>query len=748
MSELSFAAVAQAFDAPDAEERRQATSRLGELVPAEALPLLVRALGDVDWRVRKEATVAARAFAGDPALVAALVPVLEPGENVGLRNAAVDVLASEGAAATPAITAAMPRLDADGRKLAVEVLGRSRDPEALAPLASALDDEDVNVRQSAIEAIARLESSSCEPVRRELLTRCLDDADPYVRLTALEGLSALGVSVPWERLERFIDDPTLRSAALSAAALSDSPRAAPVLARALASARGRAFDEALGALARLAGYEGADDDLAGAAAPSGAAAQVAEALRTQGDAVAARLLDVAGGVEADGPVGAGRLGARAEALALAALARVPGAVDAAIHALGEQALAPAAHRALTLLGPAALPGLASALSRSGGEIETGVRAALIDVVASGPLGGGAGALLPALRQAARDADRRVAASALVALARLGEAADLELAAALSVGVTPPVAHAAEACLAKLSARFPEAARAVARSASTEQARWLAAAVVLGALGGGAAPTLGGPGGDLAFLTQAVAAEDARTRAAAALAVAEIGGSSAFDVLGFALADEERDVQLAAARGLGRLCAARGGRRSAPPPAPAAVLDLVERSRDADLVAATVRAIGDRIADRPAAPGGGERAPQGPAPADDPAVAALVAALTPLCARGASSVAMAAVDALGRAEGAGRTKALAGALTHPDPEVVKAAMLKLGGSEGRELGRCLDHPSTEVRLLAAEMLAYSSDPATRDRLSQRAAVEHDRDVKDAIDSTLYALSRTAPRTHET
>src|SRR5262249_51460721 len=110
--------IARALVSDDVEERRQATAELARLPLDEALPLLLVSLGDDDWRVRKEATYAARASGGAKPLVDALVGLFTGGENVGLRNAAVDVLADAGHTATIALSEVLPRLDADGRKLA------------------------------------------------------------------------------------------------------------------------------------------------------------------------------------------------------------------------------------------------------------------------------------------------------------------------------------------------------------------------------------------------------------------------------------------------------------------------------------------------------------------------------------------------------------------------------------------------------------------------------------------------------
>src|SRR5262249_15039622 len=158
------------------EERRQATAEIGAMPLDDALPLLLRALGDEDWRVRKEATIAARAFGGDAPLAAALIETFIGGDNVGLRNAARHLRRGAGPRVAAAVGEALPGLDADGRKLVVETLGKGKDPAAIGVLARALDDADDNVRQGAIEAIAALGAHA--PGRAlEILIARLDDRD-------------------------------------------------------------------------------------------------------------------------------------------------------------------------------------------------------------------------------------------------------------------------------------------------------------------------------------------------------------------------------------------------------------------------------------------------------------------------------------------------------------------------------------------------------------------------------------------
>ncbi len=593
-----------ALDASDAEERRQATSLIADLPVYDALPLLVRALGDVDWRVRKEATYAARAFVPAPALVAAMVQTFEPCDNVGLRNAAIEVLASSGSAATNALVASLHRLDADGRKLAVQALGSTRDPHALVTLERTLEDPDENVRQGSVEAIAQLGPIAPVEVQR-LLFRCLGSPDPFARLAALEGLNVLGAVLPWETLKPLLDHPTLRSAALVAASSSESPDAARALGRMLPKLRGATFLQAISALAKLA--EG------------GLLEDVAAALVDQPAELGEHLVALA---HADGNETPAQ---RASALTIAAIANAKGVVDVAADGLADDTFMEHAERALFLLGPRALPGLIGRIVRSPSEqtapgqappgqpdtLSGDVRAALIEVAASIALSKqaetDAAPLLEALRKATQDEERRVATSALFALSRLGTAADLPLAAQLVCSPIRPLAHAAEGALASLASRHPTSARAlcdelIGRGGQREQDAF-PAAILLGSLAA-RDTTNAESASDLDFLARAATAEDVRTRRAAIGAVAEVGGESALSVLSLALADEEREVQLAAARALGYLVITTLRRELEGAPENTSSLrsiaGLVGRSMDPELLATALRSLGEGIVTLPPA----------------------------------------------------------------------------------------------------------------------------------------------------
>lgn len=716
--------LAAALDAADAEERRQATSLIAELFLHDALPLLIRALGDADWRVRKEATYAARAFVPAPKLVEAMIALFEPGENVGLRNAAVDVLGSCGSAATRPLAMAFAGLDADGRKLAVQALGSTRDPQALAVLSHALDDRDSNVRQGAVEAISRLGPFAPSEVQL-LLLRSLDGHDPFCQLAALEGLNALGVAVPWDKLHPLLDHPTLRAAALTSACSAEDARAAASIVHILRSARGNTFLLAVAALARMA--EGP------------LLAEVTIALEAEDAALGERLLHIANSVSVEPPHH------RGSALLLAAIAAAPGVVDAAAHALEDELLGDAATQALRVLGPKVLPDLIRRIAPTAGSavFSVDVRAALIEAsaaIAHGPCPPDVLRLLvEALRSATLENDRRVTPSALCALSRLGEDRDLELAAKFVGSSSKPIAHAAEAALAILTKRHPDAARRIAESLTERAVQGSAddactAVVMIGALAARSSASRQSSSPDMVLLTRCAAAEQPRVRRAAMEALALLGGESALRILSLALTDDAREVQLAAARSLGVL-----GRTSCfrPPNEPdvsatslRVVMDLVMRSADVELVATAIRSVAEDLE----IVAGDMRSTR--------AATTLLSVFAPLAREADGTIAMAAIEVIGRLPRVmkERQPAIAAALVHPDDTVVKAAMLKLDttGLLGTEILQCLDHPSHDVRSLAAEIMAGSDNPALRRRLAERTSVELDLNMRDTLEGALSSI----------
>lgn len=121
---VPFASLARSLAEGDLTERLNATSRLGEQRDRRAVPLLLGALRDPDFRVRQ---YAADALAG-----------------IGSAEATTDLLAL------------LDDPHARVRQSAASALGRHDEPRVIAALAAALEDEDTHVRQVAVGALGRI----------------------------------------------------------------------------------------------------------------------------------------------------------------------------------------------------------------------------------------------------------------------------------------------------------------------------------------------------------------------------------------------------------------------------------------------------------------------------------------------------------------------------------------------------------------------------------------------------------------
>ena len=196
----------------DPETRRRAVlACVDEVDPSLGAPLL-QALGDPDWRVRKEAVQVAIARAQTFGMIEPLVGAICQGENVGLRNAALDVLETLGEVAAPALIAALPHVPEHARKFVVEALGEAGGQEVVDELAKAAISDDVNVAGEAIEALAHIAGPAAEIVLRSRLAA----PDPFLRMAALDALNRRDVALHWAELEPLLKDRLLRRVVLSA----------------------------------------------------------------------------------------------------------------------------------------------------------------------------------------------------------------------------------------------------------------------------------------------------------------------------------------------------------------------------------------------------------------------------------------------------------------------------------------------------------------------------------------------------
>ena len=181
-----------------------------------------------------------------------------------------------------------------------------------------------------------------------------------------------------------------------------------------------------------------------------------------------------------------------------------------------------------------------------------------------------------LRPALHDHDPVVVAAAARSLGPYVEASDADTLVQCALSVDPEVARSAARALEVLVATARDAVEQAIRNVEVETPQAAALASVLAMLGGPEA---------LDRLRGLLSSDDPHVRRAALHALGRIGGARAAAMVALALADENSDVQVAAAQVLGRLRDERGGVPGA------SELMLAVQSEHAQVRAAVARALG-------------------------------------------------------------------------------------------------------------------------------------------------------------
>ena len=654
---------------PDPEERRLAAQALAREAPSGAPGMLVAALGDSDWRVRKEAAQSAVVLSRRDDVLQAVAAALGDKTNIGLRNAAVEALVSVGPEAVPAAIHALRTLDADGKKLAVEVLGGIPDARGTEALVVTLTDPDPNVRQAAAEALggAALAGDDARKAAARGLRATLVGSEPMMKLAALDALARLEIALDWREIAPLMSDPFVRGAALGACGRCPEEVAGEALVDALFDANASTARGALVALAEWVRTETA----------RGLPVDVVRArLQSRDGAARVRALD-----DADASVRGAAL------LLLATLGDADAAPDS-VRGLLDPALARDAETALSLLGPTALGALLAV-----GERELPARHAALLLMVPGLASRLDDRSLAVLRATLSHESDDVVAAAAQVLGALGDGSDIERLATLASKESGRASRAAATAIDALADRHPDAARAAFAAIARDDASMVSGCVILAALRDGADAT------HVDYLKRALAVGDARARRAAIEALAAIGGQVAKDQVAGALADEEREVQLAAIRALGRLRHA------------AALSDLVAAVSDPEIVAAACGALSEADPERSLA------VCAGLVTSEDPAVAgAAVSALGKLERARAQ-------DALFSALEHPNEEIVKLALSELGESQDARTLARIG--------LCLDHASWDVRRLAAELLGAEGGAAALDLLRARLEREADPSVREAI-----------------
>lgn len=672
---------------PDEETRYQAVAALD---PGDAgdRDVLLERLGDPSWRVRSAAVERIAASPEPAGACAALLAVVSTGATVGARDAAATALSRLGPAVVPQLVERLGGDDPDLRQATAAILGVIADRRAVAPLTARLADRDPNVRAAAAEALGKIGGREA----LEALRAAADSDDPTLRLGAVEALGQLGACVSAEQLERLLADRALRRPAYRLLGACEDAVALPFVLRGLCDPSRSVRDAALGALGRQRARRTASELaplLAGVRAAAerdpGLADSWAAALGSEEPFVAI------GGLAVLGAGGASRH--------VAAMLRL--AEDERTRALAEEAV-----EALPP-GPELRAALADALPSLGQLSRLAALAALARL--------GSPAALESIVREASDPDAYAQSEAVAALGRIGDARGVEPLAGLLGDDAPAVAGAASSALLRI-ARASPAARAAVVATLRDRAGASPSAALYRTLGAAGEPE------DLEVLRAGLRAEAAARRGAAAAAIASLArrglvSAAPLPELVAALADPAWPVRAAAARSLAELS------RTVPEVREAVCVGALEALRAA--LRDAEPAVRAAAADALGACGRVELA-------DD---------LAPLVAGAASPapVVVAALHAL-VALGAAPAELVARAAAHPDPEVVKEAVLAAARLPGGEaiVRAAAASPRWDVRQAAARALEVRGDRALAPEAARLAAAEPDPLVARAFADAARAL----------
>ncbi|MDH3972790.1 MAG: HEAT repeat domain-containing protein [Deltaproteobacteria bacterium] len=223
----------------------------------EAVHLLVNALGDESWRVRKAALLLLVDYGHADKLLPLLINCLRNEDNAGMRNAAIETLERIGEAVVESLFPYIDDDDHDLRKQIVDILGGIGDKRATPYLIKALSDPDENVKSAAAENLGRIGDD--EAVKS--LVGSLKSKDLLLCYSALEALCRIGKNIPSKEIIPLLDNPLLRKASIDALGNSEEKAALPYLISGLESRSRSTKEAALLSLVKLVESLGKEEEL-------------------------------------------------------------------------------------------------------------------------------------------------------------------------------------------------------------------------------------------------------------------------------------------------------------------------------------------------------------------------------------------------------------------------------------------------------------------------------------------------------
>lgn len=663
----------RAFHSRDPDVRRQAVHQMSLRPRGTPLTQILEALSDSDWRVRREAISLAAQSDEKDALIDELLERVVETDNIGLRNAAIEVLGMIAQGKAEKFEEACNSVVNGARKFLIEAMGKTRDPQMIESLQSLIRGTDANAAAAAVEALVRIGGARSEAILKEQLST----RDLFLRIAIVEGMTRLGAQVSWGELEPAIEDAIVRRISAELLGRTGDPRALEFLLELANDASPQTSSAALRAIAELA--EGSENDRE----------EIAERLGASNESFRHVVHETL--LHGDTPT-------RRSAAYLAVLCRDESSLEAVIQAVADDVANESTVEALRAWGPGLVEPLL--MLRPGEprvwaialELSAELSARHVEQVPDSARD----RVRSLIERDLTDSVEVVRAAAAESLRWGGDARDCRALVECLDSSSHLVRAAATNALEALAARVPDEVEDALRGADFDGPGGADVAQVLSRLDSPGAVDL---------LKRGLHSGDPRSRRAAVRALAMANATDVAELIGYAIADEDIDVQIAAVRTLGQMSRneANGPLRTgldSPFPAIRAEAALALGRREASVAIPQIRGLLE---------------------APEPVVVA------------------AALDALAWLHDAEVASSVERALDHPNDEVFQAGLRAAQTLPARDAERLislgLKHPAWNVRMLATNLLLELDTEQSREILQQALISEADSMVRHAIESGL-------------
>lgn len=204
------------LSAPDDEIRLEAVHFLRDIDVlgdvGKAADLLLRALKDTSWRVRKAAVETLVDEYKPESFLDKLVELLYDDDNAGARNAAIETFVRLGSVSVPTLQHSYESGDSDVRKFIIDIAGEVKHRDVVPLLIKSLGDSDDNVKASAVEHLSQYGEKA---VVGELMDM-LEKGELWTAYPAIEALGKIGdlralPAIVDSLSERTLIEPALRA---------------------------------------------------------------------------------------------------------------------------------------------------------------------------------------------------------------------------------------------------------------------------------------------------------------------------------------------------------------------------------------------------------------------------------------------------------------------------------------------------------------------------------------------------------